>query len=114
MKIQHHPRTKDIVIGDEVLYYRNRLYAQVEEIFPAAVCVKLLLFNHRQRRFEVVPQLWRVEDIENLSVCRYCGGRHDLHMELVAGIPSRVCDTCRTVLEWTYSDSVLASTDQQG
>lgn len=111
MKIQHHPRTKDIVIGDEVLCYRNRLYALVEEIFPAAVCVKLVVFNRRRKRFELVPQLWRVEDIENLSVCRYCGGRHELMMELAAGIPSRVCETCRTVLEWSYSDSILASNE---
>lgn len=109
MKIQHHPRTKDIQIGDEVLCYRNYLYAQVEEIFPAAVCVKLMIFDRRRHRFELVPQLWRAEDIENLSICRYCGGRHELVMEHTAGIPSRVCETCRSVLELSHVDPLLAS-----
>ncbi len=108
MKIQHHPRAKDLEIGDEVLYYRNRLYAQVEEIFPAAVCVKLLVFNGQRRRFETVPQLWRVEDIENLSVCRYCGGRHELMMETTAGLPSRVCQTCQSVLDIAHIDPLPA------
>lgn len=104
MKIRPHPRTKDLEIGDEVLCHRNRLYAQVAEIFPAAVCVKLMVFNRQRRRFEIVPQLWRVEDVENLSICRYCGGRHDLTLDNAVGIPSRVCQTCRNVLELSLPD----------
>lgn len=111
MKIQHHPRIKDILIGDEVFCYRSQLYAQVEEIFPSAVCVKLMVYHRQRRRFEVSPQLWRAEDIENLSVCRYCGGRHDLVMENASGVPSRVCLTCHSVLELSLVDPLVTSHD---
>ena len=98
MKIQQHPRMKDIAVGDEVLCYRTFLYARVEEVFPAAVCVKLVVFQSKRMRLSVCPQLWRAEDIENLSVCRYCGGREDLTLDGSSAVPYRVCVTCRSVL----------------
>jgi hypothetical protein len=91
----------DIAPGDEVLCYRTNLYARVEEVFPAAVCVKLLILDHRRKRFVLTPQLWRAEDIENLSVCRYCGSRDGLAMENGTAIPLRICFTCRSVLDHT-------------
>jgi hypothetical protein len=42
----------------------------------------------------VMPQLWRADDIENLSVCRYCGSREQLRSGSTAGIPYRVCADC--------------------
>ncbi len=109
MKIQQHPRMKDIVVGDEVLCYRTQLYAQVEEVFPSAVCVKLVTFQPERMRLCVRPQLWRAEDIENLSVCRYCGGREGLSLDGTSGIPFRVCHTCRSVLDLSLSESVSLS-----
>ncbi len=105
MKIRQHPRMKDIAVGDEVLCYRTQLYAQVEEVFPAAVCVKLMTLHGKRMRPRVCPQLWRAEDIENLSVCRYCGGRDGLTREQASGIPFRVCMTCRSVLELSLHSS---------
>ncbi len=101
MKIQQHPRMKDIVIGDEVVCYRTHLYARVEEIFPAAVCVKLAVLATCGANIKIahVAQLWRAEDIENISVCRYCGSRDDLLIEQQTGVPFRICATCRSVLE---------------
>jgi hypothetical protein len=95
MKISQHPRMRDIAIGDEVYSCKQQLFARVEEVFPAAVCVKvgILSVNHRLELF-VSPQLWRADDIENLSVCRYCGGRDGLHRETQTGIPLRVCERC--------------------
>jgi hypothetical protein len=95
MKIRQHPRMRDISIGDEVYSYRQRLFARVEEVFPAAVCVKvgMLSVNGHLELF-LSPQLWRADDIENLSVCRYCGGRDSLHSETGTGIPFRICDRC--------------------
>ncbi len=100
MKIQQHPRMKDIAVGDEVICHRTNLYALVVEVFPAAVCVKLPIFHLRGEHGHIgyVAQLWRADDIENISVCRYCGTRDDLTTERHAGIPLRVCDTCRSVL----------------
>ena len=95
---------KDIAIGDEVLCYPAGLYARVEEVFPAAVCVKLLLFSGMRRRLQICPQLWRADDIENLSVCRYCGSRDELVMENPSGIPFRACHTCRSLLELSPVD----------
>jgi hypothetical protein len=98
MKIQQHPRMRDISIGDEVYSYRQQLFARVEEVFPAAVCVKLGILSangHLELLFS--PQLWRADDIENLSVCRYCGVRSDLQPETGTGIPFRVCSNCCVV-----------------
>lgn len=86
---------RDISIGDEVYSHRQQLFARVEEVFPAAVCVKVgILSVNGQLELFLSPQLWRADDIENLSVCRYCGGREDLHPEIETGIPFRVCDSC--------------------
>src|SRR5919206_2186246 len=95
MKIRQHPRMRGISIGDEVYSYRQQLFARVEEVFPAAVCVKIgvITINGAMELF-VSPQLWRADDIENLSVCRYCGGRESLHSEAGTGIPFRICDRC--------------------
>jgi hypothetical protein len=100
MKIQLHPRIKDIVIGDEVVCWRTNMYARVEEIFPAAVCVRLAVLRncHGHVKVRHIPQLWRAEDIENISICRYCGSRDDLVNEHHTGIPYRICTTCRSVL----------------
>ncbi|HEX6289354.1 MAG TPA: hypothetical protein VFZ66_09200 [Herpetosiphonaceae bacterium] len=108
MKIQQHPRMKDIAIGDEVVCYRNNLYARVEEVFPAAVCVRLAVVRNVHGRFALAhyPQLWRAEDIENLSVCRYCGSRDELALEQCTGIPLRVCAMCRSVLAFSLTDEL--------
>ena len=99
MKIRQHPRMQDIAIGDEVLHHGPHVYAQVVEVFPAAVCVKLVIFEARHMRIEVHPQLWRADEIENLSICRYCGGRDALVIEYSAGIPYRACRTCERLLD---------------
>ncbi len=111
MKIRQHPRMKDIAVGDEVLCYRTNLYAHVEEVFPAAVCVKLLTLDRRRRRFVLSPQLWRADDIENLSVCHYCGSRDGLTMENGTSIPQRVCFTCSSVLDHA-ADFLTTTTDR--
>jgi hypothetical protein len=111
MKIRQHPRMKDIVLGDEVLCYRTNLYALVEEVFPAAVCVKLLTFDRRRKRFVMSPQLWRAEEIENLSICRYCGSRDGLTMENGTSFPQRICFTCRSVVDHA-TDFLTTSTDR--
>ena len=98
MKIHQHPRMRDISIGDEVYSYRLQLFARVEEVFPAAVCVRVGILaagDHLELLFS--PQLWRADDIENLSVCRYCGGRERLQAEIGTGIPFRVCSRCCAV-----------------
>ncbi|MBK9710275.1 MAG: hypothetical protein IPO81_02895 [Kouleothrix sp.] len=95
MKISQHPRMRDIVIGDEVYSYKLQLFARVEEVFPAAVCVKVgILSVHRHLDLQISPQLWRADDIENLSVCRHCGCRDRLISETQTGIPRRVCERC--------------------
>lgn len=106
MKIQQHPRMKDITIGDEVVCHRNNLYARVEEVFPAAVCVKITIMRNIRGRivFSLLPQLWRADDIENVSVCRYCGSREELTTEHPTGTPSRVCAMCRSVLAPSVTD----------
>jgi hypothetical protein len=111
MKIQQHPRMKDIEIGDEVFCYRSQMYARVEEIFPAAVCVKIARFEsvRGQTVLTYAPHLWRADEIENLSVCHYCGSRADLTIARATGVPFRVCDTCRSVLEATRADDVAAT-----
>ncbi|NWG19844.1 MAG: hypothetical protein HXY39_05895 [Chloroflexi bacterium] len=98
MKIRTHPRMGDIHIGDEVYSYRRQLFARVEEVFPAAVCVKLAALDSiAPLAVSLDPQLWRADDIENLSVCRYCGGRERLHLERETGIPFRICERCCVV-----------------
>lgn len=102
----------DIAVGDEVLCYRTQLYARVEEVFPSAVCVKLMKFQPERMRVRIRPQLWRAEDIENLSICRYCGGREGLSVDSVSSIPFRVCQTCRSVLDLSLSESVSLSASE--
>ncbi|HEU4327675.1 MAG TPA: hypothetical protein VFS21_31335 [Roseiflexaceae bacterium] len=95
MKIRQHPRMRGICIGDDVYCYPQQLFARVEEVFPAAVCVKVgILSIRRQMELLLSPQLWRADDIENLSVCRYCGTRDGLCFEAGTGIPFRVCKYC--------------------
>lgn len=95
MKISQHPRMRDIAIGDEVYSSKHQLFARVEEVFPAAVCVKVgVLSLNRYLEMFVSPQLWRADDIENLSVCRSCGGRTGLSSETQTGIPVRMCERC--------------------
>ncbi len=98
MKIRQHPRMHDIAVGDEVYSYRHQLFARVEEIFPSAVCVKVAVLSLASGvALCITPQLWRADDIENLSVCRYCGERTDLDLESETGIPFRVCGRCVVV-----------------
>ena len=102
MKIRKHPRMSNIGIGDEVYFLPQHLYAHVIEVFPAAVCVRigiLAITDHMELLLS--PQLWRADDIENLSVCRYCGSRDDLCCEVGSVVPFRICERC----------SVLASND---
>lgn len=100
MKIQQHPRLRDISIGDEVYHHPHKLAARVVEVFPAAVCVKVgILMRRKHMELLLNPQLWRADDIENLSVCRYCGGREDLCFEHGVGVPYRVCQHCQAHLE---------------
>ena len=97
IKIRQHPRMKNICIGDEVMCNTRQLYAQVEEIFPAAVCVKIAeLRTLPAPQIIVTPELWRADDIENLSVCRLCGCRDDLLTPCGTGIPFRMCVGCFT------------------
>jgi thymidine kinase len=95
---------RDIVIGDEVYYYPKQLVARVEDVFPAAVCVKVAVLSIRDRlELFFAPQLWRADDIENLSVCRYCGSRDNLWTEREPGIPFRLCDSCRLITVQIHS-----------
>ncbi len=87
---------RTIRIGDEVYSYPLQLFAHVIEVFPSAVCVQIgILSTSGGMEFLQSPQLWRADDIENLSVCRYCGSRAELEMEHGTGVPFRVCATCR-------------------
>lgn len=110
MKILQHPGMKDIVVGDEVVCHSTNLYARVEEVFPAAVCVRIALVRRLGGRpaFATMPQLWRADDIENLSVCRYCGSREELRNERSTGVPYRVCATCRSVLSLSPVEDLIA------
>ncbi len=99
MKIRQHPRMHEIRIDDEVYSYPQQLFAKVTELFPAAVCVRIgILSINGHMELIQSPQLWRAEDIENLSVCRYCGCRNDLQMESGTGVPFRICARCRAAL----------------
>ncbi|NJP05243.1 MAG: hypothetical protein HC837_06240 [Chloroflexaceae bacterium] len=97
MKIQQHPRMRNILIGDEVYNHPRRLYAQVADVFPSAVCVKVGILRDAQDLI-MHPQLWRADEIENLSVCRFCGSREEVQMEYEDGIPFRICDGCRQMI----------------
>ncbi len=101
MKIQRHPHIEDIAIGDEVLNYRTNMYARVEDIFPAAVCVKLAVVCQVHGRWETrdVGQVWRADEIENLSRCCYCGARDDLLTLQHTHAPQRVCGSCNSVMQ---------------
>lgn len=101
MKIQRHPHIEDIAIGDEVLNYRTNMYARVEDIFPAAVCVRLAVVCRLGNRWETrdVGQVWRADEIENLSRCCYCGARDDLLTLQHTHTPRRVCETCHSVTQ---------------
>lgn len=90
---------KDVQIGDEVLCYSSRLYARVEEVFPAAVCVRLIAFERSWHglRLSSTPYLWRADEIENLSVCRHCGIRTDIRTVAHAGVPFRICGPCASI-----------------
>lgn len=95
MKIHQHPRMLDVVIGDEVFSYEHRVFARVEEVFPSAVCVKIArMSTNCYLDIDIEPQLWAADDIENLSICRYCGARDDLSLENATGLPFRVCPEC--------------------
>ena len=110
MKIQQHPRLKDVQVGDEVVCHRTNLYARVEDVFPAAVCVRIAMVRRLRGRpvFATAPQLWRADDIENVSICRYCGSRDDLKSERSAGVPYRACATCRSILSLSPLEAVVA------
>lgn len=98
MKIRPHPRMHQIVVGDHVYSYKWQLFARVEEVFPAAVCVRVAVLQIDPRvELSATPQLWRADDIENLSVCRYCGLREDLHLEVETGVPFHACGRCTVV-----------------
>lgn len=103
MKIRQHPRMRDIIVGDEVYSYPHNLFARVADVFPAAVCVKIgILSLDDHLEITLSPQLWRAEDIENLSVCRYCGSRENIRTESGTGIPFRVCESCSPVDEESH------------
>jgi hypothetical protein len=95
MKMRPHPRISGILIGDEVYSHPHKVFARVADVFPAAVCVKIgVLSIEEPMEMTLAPQLWRADDIENLSVCRYCGSREDIHTVTDTGIPFRVCSAC--------------------
>lgn len=97
MKIRQHPRMTGILIGDEVYSHPQKIFARVADVFPAAVCVKVgVLSTEDPMEITLAPQLWRADDIENLSVCRYCGSREDIHPIDGTGIPFRICTACAT------------------
>ncbi len=86
---------RDILVGDEVYSYPHKIFARVADVFPAAVCVKIgILSIEEPMEITLAPQLWRADDIENLSVCRYCGCREGIRTVTGTGIPFRVCASC--------------------
>ncbi|MGQ9611483.1 MAG: hypothetical protein ACUVSL_01600 [Chloroflexus sp.] len=95
MKIQPHSRLRGMMVGDEVYSYHYNLTAKVADIFPAAVCVRIgVLSTESPMELSHTPQLWRADEIENLSVCRYCGTRDGVRVVIEQGIPFRVCVQC--------------------
>jgi hypothetical protein len=106
MKIRQHPRMRGILVGDEVYSYPQKLFARVADVFPAAVCVKIAILSiDEPMEITLAPQLWRADDIENLSVCRYCGCRENIRTVSGTGIPFRVCAACSALND----DSTLPS-----
>lgn len=100
MKIRQHPRINGILVGDEVYSYPHKIFARVADVFPAAVCVKIgILSIEEPMEITLAPQLWKAEDIENLSVCRYCGCREGIRTVTGTGIPFRVCTECSPLPE---------------
>lgn len=97
MKIQQHPRMKDVQVGDDVWSYGLQLQAEVIAVFPAAVCVRLVRVLPTLQGVHLVaaPHLWRADEIENVSVCCHCGSRHEIAPVLDS--PFRACATCRSV-----------------
>lgn len=85
-----------MAVGDEVYSPLRHLYARVEALFPAAVCVRVGVLAKSRTNLELItsPELWGAEEVINLSVCRICGGRSDLHTRLWQRIPFHVCDDC--------------------
>lgn len=109
MKILQHPRMRDISVGDDVYCHPQQLFARVEEVFPAAVCVKIGILSIRRRMdLKISPQLWRADDIQNLSVCRCCGSRDDLCYERGTGVPFRICERCTNVFSEPQSDAATS------
>jgi hypothetical protein len=100
MKIQRHPRIQDIAVGDEVLSYHTNIVARVHDVFPAAVCVRIAVVCRVASRWETreVGQVWRADEIENVSRCCYCGARDDLHTLQHTAPPRRICGTCHSVM----------------
>lgn len=96
MKIRPHPRLANVMVGDEVYSLSQHSSARVADVFPAAVCVALDT-SMITGPIDVTQalQLWRADDIENLSVCRWCGAREGLRPVTTAdGLPSRGCSVC--------------------
>ena len=107
MKIRQHPRMRDVIVGDEVYSYPHKIFARVADIFPAAVCVKIgILSIEEPMEITLAPQLWRADDIENLSVCRYCGSRENIRTVTGTGIPFRVCLSCSPAPDDTATPAV--------
>ncbi|MBC8160582.1 MAG: hypothetical protein H7Z42_05110 [Roseiflexaceae bacterium] len=95
LKIINHPRMRDVVVGDQVYCHPRHIFAHVVETFPSAVCVRVgTLTIKRTMELVLAPQLWPADEIENLSVCRFCGSRDGLHDEAATGVPSRICADC--------------------
>jgi hypothetical protein len=77
----------------------RHIVARVDDVFPAAVCVKVpILALHGYFELLVSPQLWRADDIENVSVCRSCGSRDHLLPIQQTGVPFRICTRCAAEL----------------
>lgn len=107
MKIRQHPRMRGILVGDEVYSYPHKIFARVADVFPAAVCVKIgILSIDEPMEITLAPQLWRADDIENLSVCRYCGCRENIHTVTETGIPFRICATCSALPDEAKAQTV--------
>ena len=64
------------------------------------------MIGHTPNGFETreEAQLWRADEIENLSRCCYCGARDDLVTMQHGQAPQRICSTCRSVLQLGQTD----------
>ncbi|MEM8529362.1 MAG: hypothetical protein AAGF95_00880 [Chloroflexota bacterium] len=97
MKIRQHPQMKNVQIGDEIYLRSKYIFAHVIEAFPAAACVKVGMLSLNDRghiSLLITPELWRADDIENLSACRCCGAREHLLREHTEGMPFCLCEHC--------------------